>query len=95
MRAKSLLALFIALVFTLSIAGAVFAAAKEVKGTVTKIDETKKELTIKTAAGKEATVKVKDVSGIKVGDSVVVKDGKATKEAAKPAPKPKPAAPGY
>jgi len=96
MRAKSLIALLIALIFTFSIAGMLYAAApKEVKGTVTKIEAAKKEVTLKDAAGKMTTVKVNDVAGIKVGDVVTVKDGKATK-AAKPAEAPKPkAAPGY
>jgi len=91
---KSLIALVIAFVFTFSLAGAVFAA--EVKGTVTKIDAAKKEVTVKDAAGKETKVQVKDVAGTKVGDMVTIKDGKVTKEA-KPAakPKPAPATPGY
>ncbi len=56
-------------------------AAKEVKGSVTKIEG--KKLTIKQADGKEVTVEVKDVKDIKVGDSVVVKDGVVTKEVKK------------
>jgi uncharacterized protein YacL len=85
---KKILVLLIALVFTLGVVGLSFAA--EVKGTVTKIEG--KKITVKDAAGKETTVEVKAVpKDLKIGDTVTIKDGKVTKEAA-PAKKP---APGY
>ncbi|MBF0505694.1 MAG: hypothetical protein HQL09_02560 [Nitrospirae bacterium] len=87
MKMKSIIALLVALVFTLGMVGLTFAAdakdaAKEVKGTVTKMDA--KSVTIKDAAGKETKVDTmcKDA---KVGDKVTVKDGKCMKEMA-PAP---------
>lgn len=76
MKAKAIVALLVALVFTLGVVGLSFAS--EVKGTVTKIDGMK--ITVKDAAGKETTVEVKDTAGAKVGDSVTIKDGKVTVE---------------
>lgn len=68
---KKLLVLIIAIVFTISVVGISFAA--DVKGTATKI-----EITVKDAKGKETKVEVKDTAGAKVGDMVVIKDGKVT-----------------
>ncbi len=79
MRMKSIIALLVALVFTLGMVSFTFAAdMKEMKGTVTKMDA--KSVTIKDAAGKETKVDAvcKDV---KVGDKITVKDGKCMKEA--------------
>jgi hypothetical protein len=77
MKTKALIALLVALVFTVGLVGLSFAA--EVKGTVTKIDG--KKLTIKGADGKETTVEVKEVpKDMKVGDSVTIKDGMVTVE---------------
>ncbi|MBZ0158001.1 MAG: hypothetical protein K8I29_17530 [Alphaproteobacteria bacterium] len=78
MKMKALIALVVAMVFTLGVAGLSFAT--DMKGTVTKIDG--KKVTIKDAAGKDSTVEVKNAKDVKVGDMVTVKDGTATKEAA-------------
>jgi outer membrane lipoprotein SlyB len=66
--------------FTLGVVGLSF-SAEEIKGTVSKIEGNK--LTILDDMGKEKTVKVKDLESLKdlkVGDRVLVKDGKVTKE---------------
>ena len=78
MRMKSIIALLVAVVFTLGMVSLTFAA--EVKGTVTKVEG--KAIVVKDAAGKETKVDVSNAGEVKVGDSVTVKDGKATKEAA-------------
>lgn len=80
MRFKSIIALVIAVIFTLGVATMGFAAG-EVKGTITKIDG--KKVTIKDDKGKETTVQVKEVKDVKVGDKVTVKDGVVTKDAPK------------
>lgn len=80
MKFKSIIALIIAIVFTLGVATMGFAAA-EVKGTITKIDG--KKVTVKDDKGKETTVDVKEVKDVKVGDKVTIKDGVITKEAPK------------
>jgi hypothetical protein len=48
------------------------------RGIVTKIEDNK--ITVKNAAGKETTIKVKITANIKVGYRVIVKDGEVTKE---------------
>lgn len=53
------------------------------KGTVTKIEISEYEVTVKDDKGKETKIKIKDISDIKVGDSVTIKDGKI-KKAVKP-----------
>ncbi len=77
---RMVLALLIALVFTLGVAGPGYSAHKEemgtVKGTVMKIEPSEYEITVKDDKGKETKVKVKDGAGLKVGESVVIKDGK-------------------
>ncbi|MCL4492873.1 MAG: hypothetical protein M1510_13420 [Nitrospirae bacterium] len=96
MRMKSIIALLIAMVFTLGVVGLGFAAGmKEVKGSVTKVEG--KKVTVKDASGKEHAVEVKNAKDLKVGDNVVVKHGTATKEAAAAAApaKKKAAAGGY
>jgi pyruvate kinase len=80
MKTKKLIILLMAVVFTLGVVGLTF-SAQEVKGTVSKIEGNK--LTIADDMGKEKTVKVEDkesLKEIKVGDRVLVKDGKVTKE---------------
>jgi hypothetical protein len=88
MTAKKILFTFVALVISLSFTGAGFSGHKEekgeVKGMVTKIEATEYEVTVKDDKGKEIRVKVKDIAGLKVGENVVVKDGKVA-----PAVKPK------
>jgi hypothetical protein len=74
MKAKAIIAMFVAIVFTLGVVGLSFAA--EVKGTITKIEGNK--VTVKDAAAKETTVDVKDAKGVKVGDTVTIKDGVIT-----------------
>jgi type 1 fimbria pilin len=76
MKMKSIIALFVAMVFTLAVVGLSFAAeAKEVTGEVIKIN-----VTVRDAAKKETTVEVKQAKAIKVGDKVTIKDGKVAKE---------------
>ena len=71
MKARAIIAMLVAIVFTLGVVGLSFAA--DVKGTVTKIEGNK--VTVKDDAGKETTVDVKDAKGVKVGDKVTIKDG--------------------
>jgi len=81
-------ALLTTIVFALSAAGPCYAAHKEekgtVKGTITRMEPSGYEITVKDDKGKETKVNVRDAGGVKVGDSVVVKDGKVA-----PAVKPK------
>lgn len=49
------------------------------KGTVTKIEISEYEVTIKDDKGAETKNKVKDISDIKVGDIVIIKEGKINK----------------
>lgn len=78
MKMKSLLALVVALVFTLGVVGLAFAA--DVKGKVTKIEGAK--VTVKDAAGKETTVEVKNAKDAKVGQDVEIKGDTIKKKAA-------------
>jgi hypothetical protein len=71
MKTKAIIAMLVAIIFTLGVVGLGFAA--EVKGTVTKVEGNK--VTVKDEAGKEQTVDVKDAKGVKVGDKVDIKDG--------------------
>jgi outer membrane lipoprotein SlyB len=77
---KKTLALVVALIFALGIAAVSFAG--EMMGTVMKVDGAK--MTIKDDKGKETMVEDKMAKDIKVGDKVMVKDGKVTKAAEKP-----------
>lgn len=83
MKIKNVLTLFVVVVFTFCVAGISYSSHKEekgvIKGTVTKIEVTEYELTVKDSKGQETKVKVKGAPEFKVGDNVVVKDGKATK----------------
>lgn len=54
-----------------------------VTGTITKIEPVEYEVTVKDEKGKEVKIKVKDLGGTKVGDSVVIQNGKM-KKAVKP-----------
>lgn len=74
--AKKILALIIVLMFSLGVAGLAF-ANDAIMGKITKIED--KKLTIKEDE-KEVTVEVKSTSGLKVGDTVTVKDGEAKKK---------------
>lgn len=89
MNTKRLIVLLMTMVFTLGVVGLSFSApaqaaqaqAQEIKGTVSKIDGNK--LTILDDMSKENTVNVneKDQESlkVKVGDRVLVRDGKITK----------------
>ncbi|MBP9020494.1 MAG: hypothetical protein KBG01_03070 [Syntrophobacterales bacterium] len=80
MKTKKLIVLLVAVVFTLGVVGLGF-SAQEVKGTVFNIEGS--QLTIQDDMGKKTTVKVEDPAGLKdlkVGDKVLVKDGKVSKE---------------
>ena len=80
MKTKKLIILLMAAIFTLGVAGLSF-SAQEVKGTVSKIEGDK--LTILDDKGKQTTSRVGDpmiLKDLKVGDRVLVKDGKVTKE---------------
>ena len=81
-------ALLTVLLFALSAAGPGYAAHKEekgtVKGTITRMEPSGYDITVKDDKGIETKVNVRDVGGVKVGDSVVIKDGKVS-----PAVKPK------
>jgi hypothetical protein len=87
-RVRKVFAFVIAFAFITSAAGVGYSAHKEemgtVKGTVTKIEPSEYEVTVKDDKGKETKVKVKDAAGLKAGESVVIKDGKVM-----PAVKPK------
>lgn len=77
---KKALAVFVALMVTLGVAG--LGSAQDAKGTVTKIEL--KKITVKDEKGKETTVEVKDTAGAKKGDVVEIKEGavKIVKKAA-------------
>jgi len=80
MATQRVIVLLVIAAFTLGLVGMSF-SAEEVKGTVSKIEGNK--LTIADDTGKEITVSVQDpksLQGLKVGDRVLVKDGKVTKE---------------
>ncbi len=85
---RSLIVLLMAMVFTLGVVGLSFSAqemTQEVMGTVSKIDGNKLTI-LDDIMGKEKTVKVKDLESLKeirVGDRVLVKDGKVTKSGTK------------
>ena len=85
---RSLIVLLMAMVFTLGVVGLSFSAqemTQEVMGTVSKIEGNKLTI-LDDIMGKEKTVTVKDPASlkeIKVGDRVLVKDGKVTKSGTK------------
>ncbi len=83
MKIKNILALFVVVAFTFSVAGISYSSHQEekgvIKGTVTKIEVTEYELTVKDSKGQETKFKMNGVPEFGVGDNVVVKDGKATK----------------
>lgn len=85
---RTVLALLTVIVFTFAAAGVGYSTHKDekgtIKGTITKIEPSEYEITVKDDKGKEMKVKVKDAAGLKVGEGVVIKDGKAM-----PAVKPK------
>ena len=80
MGMKRLIILLMAAIFMVSVVG-LSCSAQEIKGTVSKIEGDK--LGIVDDTGNEKTVKVKDLESlkeVKVGDRVLVKDGRVTKE---------------
>ncbi|MFN3479199.1 MAG: hypothetical protein ACK415_02340 [Thermodesulfovibrionales bacterium] len=77
MLVKKFLILLVTVIFTLGVVSLAF-SAEAITGKVVKIEG--KKLTIKTK-DKEVTVEVKEIKGpLKVGDSVIVKDGVASKK---------------
>ena len=91
MRMKSIIALLVALVFTLGMVSFTFAA--DVMGTVTKVEA--KSVTVKDAAGKETKVDVSNSKDVKVGDKIIVKEGKCAKDMAPAAAPAKKKSSGY
>ncbi len=85
---KKYFVILLVVMFLMGVSSFGFSAHKEekgeLKGTITKIEPTEYEVTVKDEHGKEVKVKVKDGAGLKVGESVVVKGGKVM-----PAVKPK------
>ena len=84
MKNKSFIVLLISAVLIIGAAGVGFSAHEEekgvVKGTVTDIKAVEVELTVRDDQGKESKVSTKDTGAFKLGDHVVIKDGKVTKE---------------
>ncbi len=83
MKTKTTVITLITLAFLFSLVLAAFSAHEAekgmAKGTITKIEPTEYEITVKDDKGKETKVKSKDTS-LRVGDSVVVKGNKVSKE---------------
>ena len=80
MMLKKSIVVLMAILFTFGAVGLGF-AAQDIKGTVSKIEGD--QVTVLDAAGKEATIKVKNpatLKDLKAGDKVSVKDGTVTKE---------------
>jgi len=92
MKNKSFIILLITVVFMIGVAGVGFSSHEEekgvVKGTITETKIVEIELTVRDDKGKESKVVTKDAAAFKLGDRVVIKDGKVTKEV-------KPIAGGY
>lgn len=82
MREMVFFSILIILLFTVSIAGTGFSGhvPTDTKGVVTRIEVVEVELTVKDDRGKETRARVKDPSAFAVGDRVVIKDGKVSKE---------------
>lgn len=84
MKAKIFPVFFIVALFVLGMAGKGLSIHAEEKGTVTgsvtDIRAVEVELTVKDDKGKETKVRTKDPSAFKLGDRVVIRDGKAMKE---------------
>ncbi len=84
MKNKGLIILLIAVALMIGSAGVGFSSHVEekgvVKGTVTETKIVEVELTVKDDKGKESKVRTKDTAAFKLGDRVVIKDGKVTKE---------------
>lgn len=77
-----------AVVFTFGVTGLSYSSHKEekgtLKGTIIKIEPSEYEITVKDDRGNETKVTVKEAGGLKVGESVIIKNGKVM-----PAVKPK------
>ena len=84
MMIKRLIVLLMVAVFTLGVVGlSCTAQGQEIKGTVSKIEGNTLTIVDTMGVNKEKTVMVEDkesLKEIKVGDRVLVKDGKVTKE---------------
>lgn len=83
MKKRTVSALLMAAVFVLCVAGNSLASHEgekgAVKGVVTAVKIVEIELTVKDDKGKETRVRTGDAT-LKVGEHVVIKDGKVTKE---------------
>ncbi len=79
---KAFIGLLIVFSVTVGLAGPGYATHKEekgtVKGTITKIEPSGYEITVRDDKGKETKVNMREAGSLKVGDSVVVKDGHIT-----------------
>lgn len=76
MKLRKILVLALVLMLSLGVVGFAF-SAEAISGKIVKIED--KNLTIK-EDGKEVKVEVKSAEGLKVGDTVKVKDGVAKKK---------------
>jgi len=82
MKRKPIFVLLVTLLFTFIFVSTGFSVHEEkgtVKGTVTEVKIVEVELTVKDAKGKVMKVKTTNTS-YKLGDSVIVKGGKVSKE---------------
>lgn len=84
MKNKSFIILLIAVALMIGVAGVGFSSHVQekgvVKGKVTEVKIVEIELTVRDDKGKESKVRTKDEAAFKLGDRVVIKDGKVTKE---------------
>lgn len=84
MKNKTLFVLLIVFSCLILMAGVGFSVhvepKGEVKGTVTGIKMVEVELTVRDDKGTETKVNTKDTAAFKLGDRVVIKDAKVTKE---------------
>lgn len=82
MKTRSILGVVSVLLFILGTLSTGFSAHEEkgtVKGTITKVETSEVEITVKDEKGKEMKIKTKDGT-FKVGDRIVIRDGKVSKE---------------
>ncbi len=80
MKNRRFIILAIMLALFVGLAAVSYAAddtSDDAVGTVTKVAELK--VTVKESSGKEKTVEVKDLKGLKVGDYVIIDDNKVKK----------------
>jgi hypothetical protein len=75
MKLKSVTVLVVAMGFILVSLGPSYGGAPKIEGKGTVASISGQTVIVKDAQGKETSVKLEDVNGIKVGDKVEVKDG--------------------